>query len=90
MSTKSSIRHHDREGELPAWQLYREAFEKVDVVNLEIEGVLVDVTMIDRPWGPALAPGTVALRLPVATAKQLGLVPPAWEKEQTCANTATR
>ncbi|QYD70108.1 hypothetical protein KZJ38_07300 [Paraburkholderia edwinii] len=79
MSTKASIRHQEKDGELPAWHLYTEAFEKADVVYLELEGVKADLTMIDSSWGAA--PGTVLLRLPTATAKQLGLVPAGWEKD---------
>jgi hypothetical protein len=40
------------------------------VVYLELEGVQADVVMIDSAWAKA---GTVRLRLPVETAKQLGL-----------------
>jgi hypothetical protein len=72
MSTKSTIRHQPKTGELPGWHLYREGFEG-DAVYLELEGVLADITMIDSPWGRT--PGTVLLRLPVATAQQLGIVP---------------
>ncbi|ONC30062.1 hypothetical protein AQ915_20625 [Burkholderia pseudomallei] len=79
MSTKSTIRFQQKDGELPGWQLYTELFEKEDTVYLELEGVQADVTMIGSLWGAA--PGTVLLRLPVATAKQLGLVPPAWERD---------
>lgn len=79
MSTKSTIRFQHKEGELPGWQLYTELFEKEDAVYLEIEGVQVDVTMIGSLWGAA--PGTVLVRLPTATARQLGLVPPEWTKD---------
>jgi hypothetical protein len=72
MSTKTSIKYHHGEGKEPSWHLYEEAFEKDNVVHLELEGVLVDVVMIDSAWAKA---GTVLLRLPNATARQLGLLP---------------
>lgn len=74
MSTKSTIRHQDKEGDdLPGWQIYEELFEKDDVVYLELDGVQIDVTMIGGSvWGPPA--GTVLLRLPTASARQLGLV----------------
>lgn len=72
MSTKTSIRYHHGEGREPSWHLYEEALEKDDVVYLELEGVQVDVVMIDSAWAKA---GTVLLRLPNATARQLGLLP---------------
>jgi hypothetical protein len=73
MSTKASIKYHHGDGEEPSWHLYAEAFEKDDVVYLELEGVLADVIMIDSTRAKA---GTVLLRLPTTTAKQLGLLPP--------------
>jgi len=72
MSTKASIKYHRGERGEPSWHLYAEAFEKDDVVYLELEGVLADVIMIDSTWARA---GTVLLRLPTTTAKQLGLLP---------------
>lgn len=72
MSTKSSIKYHNGLNGEPSWHLYAEAFEKEDVVYLELEGVQADVVMIDSVWAKA---GTVLLRLPNATARQLGLVP---------------
>ena len=78
MSTKTSIRYQDKDDELPGWHLYREVFDNEDVVYLELEGVEADITMIGNMEH---APGTVLLRLPVATARQLGLVPATWEKE---------
>lgn len=78
MSTKASIRYQEKDGDLPDWHLYAEIFEKEDVVYLELNGVQADVTMIDSAWAKA---GTVLLRLPTATAKQLGLVPEGWKKE---------
>jgi hypothetical protein len=80
MSTKASIRYQHNDGELPDWHLYTEIFDNEDVVYLEYNGVQADVTMIDSNWGPAA--GTVLLRLPTATAKQLGLVPPTWKNEE--------
>ncbi|WP_250476078.1 hypothetical protein [Caballeronia sp. GAFFF1] len=73
MSTKTSIGYHYGEGKEPSWHLYEEAFEKDDVVYLELEGVQADVVMIDSLWGAKA--GTVLLRLPSATARQLGLLP---------------
>ncbi|NIF76086.1 hypothetical protein F3J20_01520 [Paraburkholderia sp. Cy-641] len=73
MSTKSSIKsHHGNDGE-PSWHLYRDVLEKDNVVYLELDGVQADVVMIDSIWAKA---GTVLLRLPIATAMQLGLLPP--------------
>lgn len=79
MGTKASIRYQEKEGDLPDWHLYAEIFETDDVVYLELNGVQADVTMIVSAWGPAA--GTVLLRLPTDTAKQLGLVPATWEKD---------
>jgi hypothetical protein len=60
-------------------ELYTEKmFEKHDAVYLEIEGVQADVTMINSLWGRP--PGTVVLRLPTDTARQLGLVPNEWTR----------
>ncbi|MEX3963338.1 hypothetical protein AB4Y42_14135 [Paraburkholderia sp. EG286B] len=78
MSTKATLRHQDAEGELPAWQVYEELFERDDVVYLELDGVQVNVTMIDGPFEKA---GTVRLRLPSATARQLGIMPVDWKHD---------
>ena len=51
MSTKTSIGYHYGEGKEPSWHLYEEAFEKDDVVYLELEGVQADVVMIDSVLG---------------------------------------
>jgi hypothetical protein len=51
--------------------------EAEDVAYLELDGVAAEVTMLGNL---ERGPGTVLLRLPVATAKQLGLVPPGWKK----------
>jgi hypothetical protein len=82
MSTKANIRFQQKEGELPRWQVYEELFEKEDVVYLEVEGIQADVTMIGSLWGADA--GTVTLRLPAATARQLGLVPGDWKKDAPC------
>jgi hypothetical protein len=79
MSTKATIRFQLKEGGLPGWQVYEELFEREDIVYLEVEGVQADVTMIGGMWGADA--GTVLLRLPAATARQLGLVPPDWKKD---------
>ncbi|WP_233874422.1 hypothetical protein [Paraburkholderia adhaesiva] len=72
MSTKSTIRHQPRDADRPGWHLYREGWE-TDAVYLGLRGILADLTLIDDNEGPW--PGTVRLRLPVATARQLGRVP---------------
>jgi len=72
MSTKNTIRFQPKDDELPGWRLYTELFEEEDHVYLELEGVEADVTMIGSLWGAG--PGTVLLRLPMITARQLGLV----------------
>jgi hypothetical protein len=79
MSTKATIRFQREENGLPAWHLYEELFDPADVVYLELEGVQADLSMIGNI---EVRPGTVVLRLPSATAKQLGLVPAAWKKEK--------
>jgi hypothetical protein len=79
MSTKGTIRYQSKEGEQPGWSLYTEIFETDDVLYLELEGIQADITMIGNMEH---APGTVLLRLPVTTAKQLGMVPPDWERDR--------
>ncbi len=74
MSTKEPIDHQATEGEQPGWQLYSEMFDPGHVY-LELEGVAAEITMTGNM---ERAPGTVLLRLPVATAKQLCLVPKSW------------
>ncbi|VWC46125.1 hypothetical protein BAR24066_07377 [Burkholderia arboris] len=72
MSTKATLAHHDSEDGKPSWHFYEEVFE-TGVVYLELEGVSVELRT--REQGGA----DVVLRLPVETAKQLGLhtcVPP--------------
>ncbi|MCP3710195.1 hypothetical protein M3I54_25055 [Paraburkholderia sp. CNPSo 3274] len=78
MSTKVTLRFKDKEGELPDWYLYEELLEADDVIYLELDGIKADVTMIDGPWSRA---GTVLPRLPAATARQLGLVPSDWKRD---------
>ena len=77
MSSKDHIRYQAKEGGQPGWDLYAEIFEPEDVVYLELDGVAAEVTMLGNV---ERGPGTVLLRLPVATAKQLGLVPLGWKK----------
>ncbi|TDN63957.1 hypothetical protein [Paraburkholderia sp. BL10I2N1] len=77
MSSKDRIRYQAKEDDQPGWDLYAEIFEPEDVVYLELDGVAAEVTMLGNL---ERGPGTVLLRLPVATAKQLGLVPPGWKK----------
>jgi len=79
MGTKDTIRFQEQAGELPGWTLYTELFENEDTVYLELEGMKVDVIMLNNIWGPP--PGTVVLRLPAVTARQLGLVPPEWTRD---------
>ncbi|MGF6507082.1 hypothetical protein [Paraburkholderia sp. 32] len=76
MSTRNHIKYQAKEGDQPGWDLYTEIFEPEDVVYLELNGVAAEVTMLGNM---ERGPGTVLLRLPVDTAKQLGLVPPEWE-----------
>jgi hypothetical protein len=78
MGTKCKIGFQQREGELPGWQVYTELFEPEDVVYLELEGVQANVAMFADMEADG---GTVTLRLPAATARQLGRVPPDWKKD---------
>lgn len=84
MSTKSTIRFEHKKDGLPGWWLYTEMFEQEDYVYLELEGVQADVMMIGNVWGAA--PGTVLLRLPAPTARQLGLVPLEWNRAASYMN----
>lgn len=76
MSTKATLAHHDSGTGEPSWHFYEEVFES-GVVYLELQGVSVELRT--REQGGA----DVVLRLPVATAKQLGLhtsvSPDRWE-----------
>ena len=67
MSTKATLAHHHSEqaGE-PSWHFYEEVFE-ASVVYLELRGVSVELQT--REQGGA----DVVVRLPIETAKQLGL-----------------
>jgi hypothetical protein len=72
MSTKATLAHHESEGSEPSWHLYEEVFES-GLVYLELCGVGVELHT--QKQGGA----DVVLRLPLDTAKQLGLhtnVPP--------------
>lgn len=77
MSTKSTLAHHDSKSGEPSWHFYEEVLES-GVVYLELEGVSVELRT--REQGGA----DVVLRLPIETAKQLGLhanVPPEqWDR----------
>lgn len=53
MSTKSTIRYHRGEDGEPSWHLYEEAFEKDDMVYLELEGIQADVVMNRQRMGQA-------------------------------------
>lgn len=84
MSTKEPIGYQARQNDLPGWQLYSELFDS-DHVYLELEGVAAEIIMtgnVERK------PGTVRLRLPIVTAKQLHLVPGEWENGRTRAQSA--
>ncbi|MFM0366209.1 hypothetical protein [Paraburkholderia sediminicola] len=73
MSTKATLAHlHSDEADKPSWHLYEEVFEP-GVVYLQLEGVTMELRT--RQQGRA----DVVVRLPIETAKQLGLdtnVPP--------------
>lgn len=78
MSTKATLAHQNSdEADKASWHLYEELFE-AGVVYLELEGV--SVKLRTREQGGA----DVILRLPIETARQLGLhaiVPPnLWER----------
>lgn len=77
MSTKATLANHPSEDNEPAWHLYEEVFE-AGVVYLELCGV--SAMLSTREQGGA----DVMLRLPIETARQLGLhtiVPPErWER----------
>lgn len=81
MSTKATLANHASESDEPSWHLYEDVFE-AGVVYLELCGV--SAALSTREQGGV----DVVLRLPLETAKQLGLhtvVPPErWE--QACDN----
>jgi hypothetical protein len=67
MSTKVSLVHHDGDNGEPSFNLYEEVFE-AGFVYLQLEGVSVELYTRES------AGADVVLRLPVETAKRLGLV----------------
>lgn len=73
MSTKATLAHHSSdEADKPSWHLYQEVFEP-GVVYLELEGVSVQLRVREQ------CGADVVVRLPIETARQLGLhtnVPP--------------
>ncbi|MHA6821397.1 hypothetical protein ACQUKI_07595 [Ralstonia pseudosolanacearum] len=77
MSTKATLANHASEGNEPTWHLYEEVFE-TGVLYLELCGV--SAVLNTRDQGGA----DVVLRLPIETAKQLGLhtivSPEQWER----------
>ncbi|WP_109484193.1 hypothetical protein [Paraburkholderia sp. C35] len=82
MGTKATLAHHESEDGKPSWRLYEELFEG-SVVYLQLEGVAIDFTTLGNMEN---RPGTVVLRLPIETAKQLGMhsVVPAEKWETLC------
>ncbi|MFM0638404.1 hypothetical protein PQQ63_17040 [Paraburkholderia metrosideri] len=77
MSTKATLAHyHSEQAGEPSWHFYEELFE-AGVVYLELRGVSVELQT--REHGGA----DVVMRLPIETAKQLGLhtnvLPERWE-----------
>jgi hypothetical protein len=66
MSTKSTLAYYDASPGQPSWHFYEEVLES-DVVYLQLEGVVAELSTLE-PGGPR-----VLLRLPLETAKQLGL-----------------
>lgn len=77
MGTHITLAANDGTDSEPSWRLYDEVFE-AGVVYLELRGVSVELQTLET--GGA----SVVLRLPVATAEQLGLhtvVPPdGWKR----------
>jgi hypothetical protein len=73
MSTKANLAHHHSDAaDKPSWHLYEEVFDP-GVAYLHLEGVPMELRT--RELGGA----DVVVRLPIETAKQLGLdtnVPP--------------
>ncbi|SOE92675.1 hypothetical protein SAMN05414139_05430 [Burkholderia sp. D7] len=67
MSTKATLAHHQSEqaGE-PSWHFYEEVFE-TGVVYLELRGVSVELQTQEQGGAD------MVVRLPIETAKQLGL-----------------
>jgi hypothetical protein len=82
MSTKITIRYQEKDGAQPGWHLYEEILDPDDFVYLELDGVQLDVTVVGCGGSLVGAPvSTVYLRLPTATARQLGLVPQVWSRQ---------
>ncbi|HKR40306.1 MAG TPA: hypothetical protein VJU59_11615 [Paraburkholderia sp.] len=76
MSTKITIQFQEKYGAQPGWHLYEEMLDPDDFVYLELDGVQLDLNVFGRGGSPIGAPpSTVLLRLPTATARQLGLMP---------------
>ncbi|MGF6264373.1 hypothetical protein OKW49_005301 [Paraburkholderia youngii] len=78
MSTKATLAHHHSESGEPSWHFYEEVFE-MGVVYLEFQGVAVELrTRMGEQGGADLV-----VRLPIETARQLGLPtnvsPEKWE-----------
>ncbi|HGO6081629.1 TPA: hypothetical protein ACK3PA_006122 [Burkholderia cenocepacia] len=71
MSTKATLAYHGSEDGTPSWHLYEEVSE-AGVVYLELHGVNLGLSTCEQGGAD------VVLRLPAATAEQLGLpnVPP--------------
>ena len=79
-----TIRDQEKDGAQPGWHLYEEMLDPDDFVYLELDGVQLDVNVFGR--GGALMgspPSTVLLRLPSATARQLGMLPPTWSTRRS-------
>lgn len=67
MSTKATLAlHHSDQPDEPSWHFYEEIFE-AGAAYLELRGIGVELNTRDRHGAD------VVLRLPIATAKQLGL-----------------
>jgi hypothetical protein len=76
MSTRATLAHRNVDGDEPNWHLYEEVFE-AGGVYLQLEGVDIEVSSLDRLKGSSGV--FLVVRLPIATATQLGLssiVPP--------------
>jgi hypothetical protein len=88
MSTKATLaQYHSEQAGEPSWHFYEEVFE-AGVVYLELRGVSVELQT--REQGGA----DVVMRLPIETAKQLGLhtnvSPERWESACDSDKTAPR
>lgn len=77
MSTKATLTHYIGTAGEPSWHFYEDVFQS-DAVYLELTGVSVELRTLEE--GGA----TVVVRLPLATAEQLGLtskvVPERWAR----------